>query len=186
MSTSVKWVLGILVGTIVLALGAAALGIISIIPVRVVSDGPGEPVPTEVAAIDDGEWFAFVTVGTDEAGAVVLGVDLAEMLTGEPARVAAVEAGFIGEGEDLPNDFFIDNPEATYELLAPVADAPISVIPADDTSGLVEVGVEGLAALSDGTWDGAAVYGIVPGTPIAMEVTVEDGRVASAEAVYLP
>lgn len=186
MSTTAKWVLGIIIGALVLIVGGVALGIISIIPVRVVSDGAGDPVPTEIAAIADGDWFAFVSVGEDETGAVVLGIDLAEMLTGEPARLAAVEAGVIAEGEDLPNDFFIDNPETVYELVPPADDVRIVLIPADDTAGQLVTDAAGIAAVYDGTWTGSDVYGVVPGTPIAMEITIEDGRVTEASAVYLP
>jgi hypothetical protein len=38
-----------------------------------------------------------------------LRIDYAEMLTGDAAVAAAVEAGVIEPGEDLPNDYFISN-----------------------------------------------------------------------------
>ncbi|MEX1287946.1 MAG: hypothetical protein AB1Z57_08420, partial [Acidimicrobiia bacterium] len=183
MSTTTKWVLGILVGFVVLSVGVVALGIGIFVPVRGAVDEPAQG-PIETPVIADGDWFAFVTVGTDESGAIVLGVDLAELLTGEAARQAAIDAGVIGEGEDLPNDVFIDNPDRRYELLSAAEYARILVISGDDTSGLVEVGVEGLAALHDGTWTGDPVYGIVAGEPIAMEVTIEGGLVTEASAVY--
>jgi hypothetical protein len=49
--------------------------------------------------------FAFVTAV--DGNRIV--VDYADFLTGEDARQAAVEAGEIGEGEELPNNFFIRN-----------------------------------------------------------------------------
>ncbi|MBN1319891.1 MAG: hypothetical protein JXA87_03525 [Thermoleophilia bacterium] len=42
-------------------------------------------------------------------GVRYLSIDYAEMLTGEEARQAAVEAGEIGPDEDLPNDYYIRN-----------------------------------------------------------------------------
>jgi hypothetical protein len=36
-------------------------------------------------------------------------IDYAEMLTGEAARQAAIDAGFINPGEELDSDFFISN-----------------------------------------------------------------------------
>jgi hypothetical protein len=45
-----------------------------------------------------------------EAGGVrYLSIDYAEFLTGEEARQAAIEAGYIQPDEDLPNDYFIRN-----------------------------------------------------------------------------
>ena len=43
--------------------------------------------PEPVPALPDGEMFAMVTIGSDETGATTLGVDVAEMLSGEEARV---------------------------------------------------------------------------------------------------
>jgi hypothetical protein len=136
--------------------------------------------------IDDGTWFAFVTVGEDETGEMTLGVDLADMLTGEEARAAAVEDGFISEGEDVPNDFYIDNDEQNLELLHVADGAQFGLIPASDTSEKVLVDPPILAEVYEGTYSGDPFYGIPPGTPIAMEVTISEGLVSGGEAVYLP
>ena len=49
----------------------------------------------------------------EEGGTRYISIDYAEMLTGQEAMDAAVEAGYIAPGEDLPNDYFIrnDNPQ---------------------------------------------------------------------------
>ena len=141
---------------------------------------PGEqPLP-------DGEYFAYVTVGEDETGEIILGVDLAEMLTGEEARLAAIEAGVIEEGEDVPNDFFIDNPEVVMELVHLADDVEIMVISGTDTSQVITIDAAQLESLYEGTYSGEAVYGIIAGLPIAMELVVEGGVVTEAHAVYLP
>jgi len=139
-----------------------------------------------MAPIDDGTWFAFVTVGEDESGAMTLGVDLAEMLTGEQARAEAVADGVIGEGEDLPNDFYIDNDEQVLELVQVAEDARFTLISGNDTSESVVVDGPVLAEIYAGTHTGEPVYGIVPGMPIPMDVIIVDGLVSGATAVYLP
>jgi hypothetical protein len=45
----------------------------------------------------------------ESGGTRHISIDFAEMLTGEEAKKAAVEAGEIAPGEDLPNDYFIRN-----------------------------------------------------------------------------
>lgn len=45
----------------------------------------------------------------ESGGVRHISIDYAEMLTGEEAKAAAVEAGEIAPGEDLPNDYFIRN-----------------------------------------------------------------------------
>ena len=130
--------------------------------------------------------FAFVMAGKDETGAHSMGVDLAEMLTGEEARDAAVEDGVIEEGEFLPNDFYIDNPDIEYELLRVADEAVFEMIAGEDTTQRIELDVDDFAALYNDTYVGPGIYGVVPLEPIAMDVTVADGLIARAEAVYLP
>jgi hypothetical protein len=127
-----------------------------------------------------------VTVGKDEAGEMTLGIDLAEMLTGEEAKTAAIEDGVIAEGEDLPNDFYIDNDEQVLELLNVRDEAQVALISGSDTSEKVLVDAAILAEVYEGTHSGEPLYGVPSGTPIAMEVSITDGLVSGGEAVYLP
>lgn len=150
------------------------------------SDGGTTTTVTEVRPIADGTWFAYVTVGEDESGEMTLGIDLAEMLTGEEARAAAVEAGVIGEDEDLPNDYFIVNDENVLELLHVNQDARFALISGSDTSEKVLVDAPILAEVYAGTYTGEPFYGVPAGIPIVMDVTITDGVVSGAEAVYLP
>lgn len=137
-------------------------------------------------ALPDGKMFAFVSVGTDDSGVTTVGVDPAEMLTGEAARRKAVEDGVIAEGEDLPNDFYIANDNVTKQLVQLADGALITVISGDDTTKRLEIDLATLETLWDGSYTGQAVYGIVPATPIAMDLTVVDGIVTEAGEVYLP
>lgn len=188
MKTTTKWLIGALA---VLAMGVVALvlGVLSWLPFqRQVDEVPQAPTPepTPAAAIPDGDWFGLVTVGRDESGTITLGVDLAKMLNGHAAHDAAVKAGVIGEDEDLPNDFFIENPESVMELMHLADGALISVISASDVSQELAVDAEDLEALYEGTYMGSDVYGIVPGQPIVMNLSVRGGLITEMSAVYLP
>jgi hypothetical protein len=141
--------------------------------------------PPGAEAIADGTWFAMVTVGEDETGEMTLGVDLADMLSGEEARQAAIEDGVIEDGEDLPNDFYIDNDDQILELLHVTEDAQFALISADDIGQKVLVDSEVLADVYEGTYTGDPLY-TAAGAPFPMEVTVGDGVVTGAEQVYLP
>lgn len=183
MQSSTKLVIGIF-AFLGLSVISVVLGLFGLFQVSSVVDD--EQPPVLETPIADGEWFAFVTVGTDESGAIVPGVDLAEMLSGQEAHDAAVEAGVITEDEDLPNDFFIRNEAVVLELMKFSDDAEIKVISAVDVSSYVDVTAEQLVALYNGTYVGSEVYGVAVGQPIAMDIVVENGEIVSAVAVYLP
>ncbi len=76
---------------------------------------PTEPLPTEPLPTTS------TTAGTDQFGFVrsltdgTLVFDPAQLPTGDEAVTAARQAGIIGADEDLPNDFFILNPDQTDE-----------------------------------------------------------------------
>mgnify|MGYP001039290046 CR=1 FL=1 len=53
--------------------------------------------------------MGFIDKVWDEAGVRYLSIDYAEFLTGEEARQAAIDAGDLEPGEDLPNDYYIRN-----------------------------------------------------------------------------
>lgn len=127
-----------------------------------------------------------VTVGEDESGSMTLGVDVAEMLSGQEAHDAAVEDGVIGEDEDLPNDFYIDNPEIVYELLHFNDEPEILVLSGNDPGQNLVIEPSQLEELYQGTYAGEPVYGVVPGDPIAMNVSVLDGEITRTAMVYLP
>lgn len=183
MQTSTKWIIGI-VGFFALLAITAVLSLLAFFPLTRVEGESPEPVVE--APIADGDWFAFLTVGTDENGEITVGVDLADLLTGQEAHDAAVDAGVITEDEDLPNDFFIKNDAVVLELMQFGSDADIRVISANDVSSHIEVTPEQLAALYNGTYVGGEVYGVAVGEAIPMDVTIVDGEITSAVAVYLP
>lgn len=177
-----KWLLGAVAVVVVAGLAVAGATLLG-------DDDTGATPTTQpltVQPIADGEWFSFVTVGEDETGAVTLGIDMAEMLDGDEAKAAAVADGVIAPGEDLPNDFYISNPEEVLELLHVSDDARFTMLSGADPGEKIVVDAPVLASLYNGTYTGEPVYGVVAGTPIAMDVTVNDGLVTGASAVYLP
>ncbi len=127
-----------------------------------------------------------VAVGEDETSEVTLGVDLAEMLSGEEAKRAAVEDGFIGEGEDLPNPFYIDNDDQILELFHVAEDARLFLISGSDIDQQVAVDTTVLVEIWKGSYAGEPIYGAGPGIPIPMEVTISDGLITAATQVYVP
>jgi hypothetical protein len=136
---------------------------------------PGASVPTSTE-----EFFAFV-VSIDDSE---MTFDRAEILTGEEAHDAAVTAGVIGEDEDLPNDFFIANPDEESQTAALSAAGTYVLLGFDEGQAIEEVAVdrdELVAALQDGE----GYYGIVVGeTP--MTLVISGGKVISATQVYFP
>lgn len=164
---------------------AAAAGLLSTGDVDITDDTSDSTPQPGLEQLADGDWFGMVTV--QRRGDVIwMGIDPAEMLTGEAAHDAAVAAGVITEDEELPNDLFIlDEEERTFEHVLDPA-AVVRVLDGNQPWIQLDVSGSDLLDLYDGTYGGPPVYGIIPGTPIAMDLTISGGSVTSATAVYLP
>lgn len=142
------------------------------------SEDPADQSPTHDLA--DGEYFAWLK-GLTGDGVIV---DPAEMLTGEEARQAAIEAGIISEGEDLPNDFFIRNLDDATEVVPVSATASYRLLLfAEGSPTETEVGYDEFAAVMGG--ETTDVYGVVDGEMPAT-IVVENGQIVSVVHVYLP
>lgn len=139
-------------------------------------------VPTDSPAHDlaDGVTFAWVRGLTGDGFLI----DPAEMLSGEEARLAAVEDGFIGEGEDLPNDFYIRDADDHTSVVAAAPDAEYALMLFDDgTPTETTVSYDEFVAALEGA--NPDVYGVVEGVIPAM-VTIDGGTVTSIIQTYLP
>lgn len=151
-------------------------------PTTGVADESPTTVPDEQGGHDlaDGETFAWVRGLTGDG----LLVDPAELLSGEDARRAAVEAGVIEEGEDLPNDFFILD-ESDETSVVPIADgADLALLLFEDGSPAeTPVDYDEFVAALDGS--NPDVYGVVDGVVPAM-ITIEGGELVSIVQTYLP
>lgn len=139
-------------------------------------------IPSEQPAHDlaDGEYFAWVSGPTGD-GFIL---DPAELLSGEEARVAAIADGVISEGEDLPNDIYILDPDDNTHVVAPAGDAVYSALLFTDGAP-TETGIdyEELAAILSGV--DPDVYGVFEGVMPAT-VTIAGGDIVSITQVYLP
>lgn len=139
--------------------------------------------PPEAAPVPDGKSFAYVK----EIDGDRIVIDLAELLTGEEARRAAVEDGLIGEGEDLPNDVYIRNTDKESYQLEVAPDAKIVVLVFDDGGSIVEeqIKLNQLEVAFTGSFNGLTIYGLVAGEfPVTIEI--EGGVVTGFQQVYLP
>ena len=147
---------------------------------------PSTTVTTQTSSpspLPDGEHFGFLRAASNGT----LEFDPADFLTGDAALAAAREEGIIGQDEDLPNDFYISNPETDTVELTVGDSAVFTLIGLDQADALVErpVLVDELKSLWSGSADSSRLYGFVPGD-LPMTVTLSDGLVVSAAQEYLP
>ncbi len=152
------------------------------------SPDPSEPTPTTDPVVDqpahdiaDGQTFAWV-MGVTGDGFVI---DPAALLSGEEARLAAVEDGVIESDEDLPNDVYIRNEDESTSVVMSADDAEFSILLFDGQGSPAETSVS-YQELADALMMGSSdVYGVVDGIMPAM-ITLEDGVITSISQVYLP
>jgi hypothetical protein len=126
--------------------------------------------------------FAFVRA-IDESE---IRFDPATMLTGEEAVEAARADGVLAEGEDLPNDFYISNPD-TEETVATLDPGGTYVLVGFDRYNALidrQLSLDDLIAVLNGV-NNEAFYGIIPGD-VPMNLTLVGGTVVSARQQYLP
>lgn len=154
------------------------------IEVRIVKLGDAETVSTlEIIYVPDAtRQFAFVE---EFAGEMI--VDYADFLTGEEANEAAREAGEIGEGETVPNDFFISNVNPAARGLALAEDAIIYVLGFDEEGGIKPVLVERseFESMFEGNFDPTDWYGGDP-RQLPYWLIIEGETVVQVEQQYLP
>ena len=124
-------------------------------------------------------------------GSYVLTVDRAQFLTGDQANQAAVEDGFIGEGDTVPGGYYIVNETSELEELPLDADAPVALnVCMDDgecdlpVGVSVELWVDMLNGdIPDGQLDGFKWY---VGGNLPYALILDGGTVVGIEEQYLP
>ena len=136
-------------------------------------------VPTTAPEI---EQFAFVRA-IDESE---VRYDPAMMLTGEEAVEAARADGVLAEGETLPNDFYISNPDQEETVAALDPDGAYYLIGFDSAGALVDqqLTLKELVAVLNGV-NAEAFYGIIPGD-VPMTLTIDGETAVAAHQQYLP
>ena len=146
--------------------------------------GPGEDLslspPTPGPA--DGRHFGYIR-SVDVVGRT-LSIDMAEFLTGDAADKAAADAGEIAPGEDVPNDYFIDNGEEEYVTLPLTRNVGVRVVgdPPELVDGEFEPFAEAFTKRPDEIEPDSRYRGVTS----QYWLTVRDGEVAEIEEQYLP
>jgi len=135
------------------------------------------------ATLPDGEHFGFVRQVTGDG----LVFDPAEFLSGEAALTAARADGVIGPAEELPNDFYVRNPEKDELRLDVSSAAQFKLIGLDSTGALTDtiVSLEEFVRLWSGADDSSQYYSFVVGD-LPMTLTVSAGVITGAVQQYLP
>ena len=128
------------------------------------------------------EQFAFIR-SIDESA---ISYDPATMLSGEAAADAAREDGVLAEGESLPNDFYIDNPEEDEVVAKLDPEGTYVLIGFGRYDDLVDrqLSLPELVAALNGAHP-EAFYGIVPGE-VPMSLSLAGDTVVAARQQYLP
>jgi hypothetical protein len=138
------------------------------------------------SASDGSEERVFGFIPRVDAADKTITFDEAQWLTGDAADRAAVSAGAIEPGEQVPNDYFIRNPDPGVVVLPVAADAqirgaaPVTVLlprPPCDSCTSYALGLDAFFAAYVGTNRTAnARYW----------VTIREGRVVAIEEQYVP
>lgn len=167
----------------VVALALAACG----------SVGSPPPNTTPVASTSTSTIVMATTVPEMEQFAFVRAIDESEirydpatMLTGQAATEAAQADGVLAEGETLPNDFYISNPEQEASVATLDPGGAYYLIGFGSYDGLVnrQLSLEELVAVLNGA-NAEAFYGIIPGD-VPMILTLNGDTAVAARQQYLP
>lgn len=138
------------------------------------------------SSLPDGRHYGYIESIDRSSAPATISIDTADFLTGEAANRAAVEDGFIQEGESVPNDYYVRNP-----------DTAVAVVPVADDVRVTRVHCPaGCEEGAPGRFDDLAESFLDP-EPKTLEdeyrgadsqywVSVEDGEVVSIDEQYLP
>ena len=160
----------------------------SIVLFGFVGCGPGEdlsappPVPGPSDTPSDGRHFGYIK--TIDPRYATLTIDLAKLVTGDAADRAAAAAGEIEAGEQVPNDYFIDNSTESYVTLRVADDVVVRVV--GDPPDLIEGDLLPFAASFAKRPDEIASDAKYRGVTSQYWVTVRDGVIVRIEEQYLP
>jgi len=152
---------------------------------------PETTTTTEVLPEGVREFSYVVAVDVSDDGTMVVTADYAQFLTGDEAIQAAIEDGFIVEGETVPNDYYIvnENPQLRELTLDPSAPIVLNACFVDgECVTQVRVTIEQWTALQagdtpDGLGEGFQWYG--QGT-LPYWLILEGETIIGIEEQYLP
>jgi len=113
--------------------------------------------------------------------------DPATMLTGEEAVEAAQADGVLAEGETLPNDYYISNPDAEETVATLDPNGAYYLIGFSSYGGELvdrQMSLDDLVAVLNGA-NTELFYGIIPGD-VPMILTLSGDTAVAARQQYLP
>jgi hypothetical protein len=129
------------------------------------------------------EQFAFVRA----IDASEIRFDPAMMLTGQEAVEAAQADGVLAEGETLPNDFYINNPDTEETVATLDPDGAYYLIGFSSYGGELvnrQLSLDELVSVLNGA-STELFYGIIPGE-VPMILTLSGDTAVAAHQQYLP
>lgn len=147
-----------------------------------------EPATTTTTVAGD-TIFGWLRSFEGTAGTVTVGVDEAEMLTGDEALAAAREDGAIGEDEELPNDFYIRNPDESTIDLTVSPDVVVTLQACYEGGECVtteQVDLDTWSVLLGGEDDPGLEWDWYGSGTLPYEFTVQNGVIVEVEEQYLP
>jgi hypothetical protein len=148
------------------------------------------PLITTTIPVDSaGTLFGWLRSFEETDGATVVGVDEAEMLTGAAAVAAARSDGAIGADEDLPNDFYIRNPDEATVQLTVSPDVLVTLqacYPDGECVTTEQVDLDTWSVLLGGEDDPGLAWDWYGAGTLPYEFTVDNDVVVAAQEFYLP
>lgn len=133
--------------------------------------------------------FGYVRSFEESDGATVIGVDEAQMLTGLEAVAAARADGVIGADEDLPNDFYIRNPDDSTIQLSVSPDVVVTLqacYPDGECVTTEQVDGDTWSVLLGSEDDPGLAWQWYGAGALPYDFTIDNDVVVAAHEVYLP
>jgi hypothetical protein len=134
----------------------------------------------------DGRHFGYVRGVDADAEPPTIRFDRAEFLTGDAADAAAVEAGAIEAGEEVPNDYFIRNGDESTVEVAVADEVEVTAVrcPTSCREGVAGE-FEGFAAAFDEGGE-KSLMDDYRGARSQYRIVVRGGEVVRIDEQYLP
>jgi hypothetical protein len=147
------------------------------------------PGSTTTTAVARDEIFGWVRSFVQDGGATTIGIDNAQMFTGEEALTAAREDGVIGSDEFLENDYYIRNLEALTEDFTVSPDVVVTLQACYQNGPCItteEVDLGGWSVLLGGEEDPGFAWEWYGAGTLPYVFTMLNDAVVEISEVYLP
>ena len=139
----------------------------------------------DAGTLAGGRYYGYIRAVDVSSSPPTIRFDRAVFLTGDEASAAAVEDGVIAEGETVPNDYYVRNPDTT-EVELPVA-SDVAVTRVECNGGCAEGVVGSFEPFAESFANGEpTLEDEYRGAQSQYWVTVEGGTVVVIDEQYLP